>query len=493
MLASVGGYLYISPRVEGMRMLARVRQAVGKWTQRPAAARAVVVEEPSPAGAEPEPDSRTAPKLLCLPNDYQAPQPDFAGADSGVIYAHSHELPVGRLVLRCALQLPDAAPPGAAVTIECVSGERTFGSLTLPMDDDLRAMADAIDLTFDMPVMAVTDIRVRVSAGLYRTHLRYLDLQPLSMWGKNYELDYAYPFQAQYDHFPTRKLRNVIIGTIGVCNASCPHCPTNKPMSEHLVGGPMDWALFARMIDQITEGGFAIEGVLAFGLHGDALMDPLVVKRARYVKEKLPNAQLLMNTNAGPWNEARHAELIALVDIWSIHVEAVDPELYARLMAPLRARIVYPKVARIIELAPGKVSIAAPLSQANLPEFAALKAYWAEKGAPVMPLAFANRTIDTLNFYDYALAPVPGACRQEVAAELVVDWDGLVLACCQDFSRGNQIGDLTKESLLEVLGNAERRKLFETMKHGRWSDYRTCRDCKFDQQGEVDRLVAAAV
>jgi hypothetical protein len=409
-------------------MLSELRAVIRKIASR----RAVIDVAPAPAvppSAAPDPVAdtpalnarETTPKLLCLPNGYQAPQPDAPGADSGIVYTYRHELPPGRLVLRCALQLPEHMPDGATVTVECVAGDKTLGSLTLPMDEALREIADAIDLTFTVPAAAMADIRVRVTGGLYRTHLRYLDLQPLQMYGKRYELDYAYPFQPQYDHFPTRQLRNVILGTIGVCNASCPHCPTNKPVLDAMDGGPMDWDLFARIIDQIAEARLGIEGVLAFGLQGDALMDPMVVKRARYVKERLPQAKLLINTNAGPWNERRHGELIDLVDIWSIHVEAVTPELYARLMAPLRARIVFPKVERIIALAPGKVSIAAPLSQANLPEFAALRAYWAERGAPVMPLAFANRTIDSLDFYGYALAPVPGTCRQEVAGELVVD------------------------------------------------------------------------
>jgi radical SAM protein with 4Fe4S-binding SPASM domain len=265
-------------------------------------------------------------------------------------------------------------------------------------------------------------------------------------------------------------------------------------MLAHLAQAPMPWPMFTRLIDQLAASGLYVEKQISFGLFGDGLMDPLVVERARYVKKMMPDVFLAINTNGGPFNERRHGELIGLVDRFSVHIEGITPEIYERLMPPLRAENVFPKVERLLELAPGKVNIACPISSVNVDDFPALREHWESRGAhEVHILTFTNRTTDKLGFYDYALAPTAGCCRQEVAYDFIVDWDGKVLACCQDFTRGNEIGDLNHESVGQILANAKRRELFDALGNGQWSRFSSCRNCKFDHEGKVnDRLAEAA-
>jgi radical SAM protein with 4Fe4S-binding SPASM domain len=79
-----------------------------------------------------------------------------------------------------------------------------------------------------------------------------------------------------------------------------------------------------------------------------------------------------------------------------------------------------------------------------------------------------------------ALGPKSGTCPEEIILDLIVDWDGTVLVCCNDFLRQEPIGDLTKTPLAEILRGAKRQRFFDVLRTGTWQEMATCRDCKFD-------------
>jgi pyruvate-formate lyase-activating enzyme len=413
-------------------------------------------------------------------------QPDPGGdGQAGVFFRYSlTHIPAGRHTVRCAVQFPQT-PQGGTLTLACRLDGELIASVQAEAD---IAPADAIDFPIVLPRHGIVELTGHVTRALDRTHLRTIAV---------HEDDGArapdYRFVSPFDVWPLQSLRDIVIGTTGVCNASCPHCPTNKAMLAGRVQAPMAWDLFQRIIDQLADGFIPLEGQLAFGLFGDSLMDPQVVERARYAKRRLPQLSLVLNTNAGPFNERRHAELAEIADCFSVHAEAVSPDIYGRLMAPLKAEGVLPKIERLAALAPGKVEIVSPMSQVNLKDYPVMRAYWAERGIGFTPLTISNRTTDQLDFYAYALAPRPGVCRQEVAHDLIVDWDGQVLSCCQDFTRGNAVGDLAAQSLKAVLADGCRRTLYDTLAEGRWSDFDSCRNCKFDHGEVLHRTLAEQI
>jgi radical SAM protein with 4Fe4S-binding SPASM domain len=225
---------------------------------------------------------------------------------------------------------------------------------------------------------------------------------------------------------------------------------------------------------------------VGFGLFGEPLMDPHIVERVRYVKQRLPRMRVLLNTNMGPFNERRHGELATLIDRFSVHVEALSPEIYAELMAPLRSQIVFPKIERLLALAPGKVNIAVPLSNRNAHDFAASRAHWMAKGARnVCDLALSNRTTDDLDYLEKSLGPAPMTCGENLRDDLVIDWDGTVLACCQDFLRREPLGNANDSSVAGILEAEARRRFAGQLKAGNWNTLRSCRQCKMDPKGQT--------
>jgi radical SAM protein with 4Fe4S-binding SPASM domain len=432
--------------------------------------------------------------------------PSAVGAlEDSIRLAREHTTPPGHLSYGPYVALPPGTyrfcleldqvrgTPGTAVAAWDI-GYFALQALPALARGDVLPGARRIEVTLTLPPAPGRLLEMRLYyLGHGTVGVRHLSIRLEKAHAQHSPLPLPVLELKPHSTWPIDRLRWVVIGTNGLCNASCVHCPTNKEMTRHLPKKAMSWETFEKLIGEIRDSKLTIDGHISLGLFAEPLLDPLVVKRAALVKEYLPNARLVISSNGGPMTEELALALRRYVDIFSIHIEALSPELYRELMSPLRAEQVFPRVGRLIQLCGKSVWITCPTHKKNLHEVQALRDHWLACGAGNVSLSrFSNRCTDALRAGEFALAPVPGGCGAEVAYDLIVDWDGAVLACCQDFLKRNQIGDLRHESLAEVLANPARREVFDKLRAGRWDDFVTCKNCKFDSQAVLDRLVAEA-
>jgi hypothetical protein len=292
---------------------------------------------------------------------------------------------------------------------------------------------------------------------------------------------------------PLRVLRNIMIGTTGRCNASCIHCPTNKPETEAAPRNTMPMPLFEKLVRELRDGGIIISDQVSFGLFGDGLVDPHVVERARMLHRALPGTRIVVNTNGAAFNRAKHAALRRWVSLISLHIESLRPEVYARLMAPLRLDRVLPKCDALLWSFPGQVAISVPVSRLNLDELDGIREYFQARGALQVefdPLS-SRCSEDQRLFRSLALDPQPIRCGPQVLDDLIVDCDGAVLVCCQDFARREVIGNLAESSLEEILHNLPRAKVRARFARGEHLEMKTCTLCYADLRTSMPDLVAA--
>lgn len=277
-------------------------------------------------------------------------------------------------------------------------------------------------------------------------------------------------------------LDQVAIGTTGLCNASCVHCPTGKLSTAHAPRTPMPMPLYRKIIDEIAESGLVVAGNISFGLFGDGLVDPFVVERARYLREKLPDVVLNLNTNGAAYDPARHAVLNDLVSVLSLHCESLDPKVYDYLMQPLRADRVHARYPMILRDFPNKVTVAVPVSRLNVSERPAIDDYFYGLGAvSVFFMPMSNRLANDEELFDrLSFAPVPIRCDPQIMYNLIIDCDGTVLACCNDFGREEPVGNLSEESLSETLANHRRLAFQDKLAGGCHSGISTCNRCRGD-------------
>lgn len=285
-------------------------------------------------------------------------------------------------------------------------------------------------------------------------------------------------------------LDSVIIGTTGTCNASCIHCPTGKLETAHVPRTPMPMPLFRKIIDEIADSGMMVTGTVAFGLFGDALVDPFVVERARYLREKLPDALLSLNSNGAAYNPARHAALNEYASVFALHCESLIPETYDYLMQPLRLERVLAKFPMIFRDFPNKVRATLPISRLNADERAAMRDYFTDLGAVHIEFSpISNRCAKDDDLFDsLAFAPVPIACNPEIFYNLIVDCDGTVLACCNDFQRAESVGNLNVDSLAETLVHQKRLAMRQKLADGAHGGISTCSRCRGDLPSSIPAM-----
>lgn len=279
---------------------------------------------------------------------------------------------------------------------------------------------------------------------------------------------------------PCDHIRNLIIGTTGVCNASCIHCPTNKLLPSARWTSDMSMPLFDSLVDQILANEMFITGYISLGLFGDGLVDRHVVERAGRLRSVFPYASLHVNTNGAAYNPNRHAALGSIVDTVAIHIETLDEEKYARIMEPLKLTNVLPKIRQLIRDMPAVATIASPVHRDNIDELPSLREYFGTHGMQDMIFTcMSNRCSRDDVFQELAIGPTSGSCAEEIITDLIVDWDGLVLVCCNDFLRQEPIGSLSQDTLFDILRGPKRRRVLDALRTGAWEEIDTCRTCKF--------------
>ena len=282
------------------------------------------------------------------------------------------------------------------------------------------------------------------------------------------------------------RLRFLALGTTGTCNASCIHCPTGKAETAHSPRGTMPMPLFQKIIDGIADYALPVSDQIAFGLFGDGLVDPLVVQRAEYLRKRLPDVRLTVNTNGASFNLAKHGVLVGLVDTLALHCESLDTETYNYLMQPLRLERVMPKFEEILLHFHGMVTVSVPITTRNRAEAPAIKRWFMDRGArevvfdPISSRCAEDRTL----FDSLALNPHPIRCAPEIMDDLIVDCDGQVLICCQDFQRIEGIGSLAVESFADVLVGVHRENTRKLLAENRHTDLATCSRCYADIRGD---------
>lgn len=277
-------------------------------------------------------------------------------------------------------------------------------------------------------------------------------------------------------------LRSVIIGTSAFCNASCIHCPTGKPETAHLPKRVMTLELFESLVRQIAGNRWSVSRNLSLGLFGDGLLDPLVVRRCEVARHWLPKAPLAVNTNGAAYDRAKHLPLADLVHSISLHVESLRPEIYDFIMQPLRFERVFPKIQMILADFGQKVTPGTPLHRLNIGERDALLAFFKRAGArEVHFAAISNRCSESSAFNTMSFAPIAAPCRSEIATDLIVDWDGQVFLCCNDFRKEMPVGDITKQNLKEVLADRRRHDAIADLVGGNAGHVKTCANCKWDK------------
>src|ERR1039457_2730118 len=115
--------------------------------------------------------------------------------------------------------------------------------------------------------------------------------------------------------------RLVAIETTNACNAKCAFCP-NSVMSRDRQA--MSDETFRKIVDDCTT--FELKAIEPF-LNGEPFMDPQIIPRLQYIRERLPSTKLRLYTNGFGLTDKRVDALLGLgIDHLFISLNTLDAE-----------------------------------------------------------------------------------------------------------------------------------------------------------------------
>lgn len=228
---------------------------------------------------------------------------------------------------------------------------------------------------------------------------------------------------------------HVEIETVNRCNGSCDFCPVSKNRDSREYK-EMSWELFEKIISQLAEINYG--GKIALYSNNEPFLDSAIVDKYKYTREKLPKARLFIFTNGTLLTIEKFQEIIKYLD--EMIIDNYHQEL--KLIRPCEEIVKYCKEHPELK---NKVTIVLRKPHEIL----------TSRGGDA-----PNRK--EIISYEYAKCVLP-------FKQLIIRPDGKVSLCCNDPLGKETLGDLSKESILDVWYGEQFQAIRDALYKGRGS------------------------
>lgn len=241
---------------------------------------------------------------------------------------------------------------------------------------------------------------------------------------------------------------HVEIETVNRCNGNCDFCPVSKKADSREYK-EMSQELFERIIQQLARLNYS--GRLALFSNNEPFLDEHILERHKYAREKLPNARMHLFTNGTLLTIDKFIEIMKYLD--ELIIDNYQQEL--KLIKPCKEIEVYceehPELKK-------KVTIVLRKPHEIL----------SSRGG-VAP----NRK----ELISYAEAKCVLPFKQ-----MIIRPDGKVSLCCNDPLGKVTLGDLAKDSILDVWNNDRFKMVRKCLSEGR-AKWKQCEFCDVFNRG----------
>jgi len=245
-----------------------------------------------------------------------------------------------------------------------------------------------------------------------------------------------------------KKLSNVLpksieIGITNVCNANCIMCPHHKLKKM----GFMDMGLYRKIVDDAVSCG--MERV-ALSFFGEAMLDKDLEERIQYAKSK--GLKVSFFTNASKMDKEKSQMIIRnKVDDVSVSLDSPNKETYEKIRRNLKFEDVRDNILGLIELKKKMksdlpaIGLAIVEMDENTNELKDFYSDWKDR----------VNSINIINMRNWSGKSKERKSKTKYPCALlwqmiVVDWDGEVVLCCNDWNHEEVVGNLNVESIRDV-------------------------------------------
>jgi len=249
---------------------------------------------------------------------------------------------------------------------------------------------------------------------------------------------------------------HIQIQTITGCNAKCIFCPNGKTRRKIPGGQRMDWDLYRSIVDQSTALGIRRYSLY---LMNEPMLDRELPQRVAYVSARIKKPQYVKVTSHGGLLTERMARglLDSGLNKLKISVQSLNPATYHDIMG-LELSKTLRNIDRLLALKQQggyklpRLEIVMVDSIQTHSEIPDIKRYWRQRDIKLYIEPVENRA-DQQNIRDSAIGnrklKAFSWCRRLVE-QIYVLYDGRMVQCCADWEQRSVMGDLSRESLVDI-------------------------------------------
>lgn len=247
----------------------------------------------------------------------------------------------------------------------------------------------------------------------------------------NYDNFFPKIYENESPYFKNRpiiqQIKRISFELSNICNYAYCHkkCPLHG-QKEKIV---LPSRIVRETIDEVAQINY--DGVFAFHIYSEPLIDPRLFSFIVYAKTKCPKSKTLILTNGFYLNQ-RIADELAELGIWILAVTAYSRSEFNRLSA-LDVKVPY--------------------------------------------YVFEADLVDLKNMYDKTPLDTKIPCHAPVG-DVSVACTGDIVLCCRDWKRRYRLGNLTRESLYSILNKKETLEVYNSLICGERKLY-LCRRCNW--------------
>lgn len=254
------------------------------------------------------------------------------------------------------------------------------------------------------------------------------------------------------------------------CNAHCIMCPRELHTREH---GVMDLAAYERSIDEVTELGAKRIVLTGFG---EPLLDPSLDLKIKYAADKGLHTYIITNASALTVNNGRRLLESGLDEI-RISFYGMQKDTYETVMCKLNFERTFANVLCFVDTVKDE-SIKIHLSYLELPENKCdtqdFIEFWEGK-VHAIDVWRPHNFGDGKNYRDRAGGKK--TCGRPMNGPLQIQWNGDVVPCCYDYNNQILLGNVFKDSVVDVLYGKKYNALRDAHSKGEFHKFPYCNQC----------------
>jgi len=294
-----------------------------------------------------------------------------------------------------------------------------------------------------------------------------------------------------YNYFYNKKIKKSIkrlnrefpigldIGVTNACNSNCIMCPHHKLKNI----GTMNMNLYEKIIDNCVK--LKIKYV-TLSFFGEPLLDKTLIEKIKYAKERkidvsfYSNASLLNNSWAQKLIESK-------LDCITISFDGYTKETYEKIRRGLKFDVVKNNILNLIKLKEKigtnnpKIDLVLVELEENKKEIEKFCEEWKNKVGGISIINMRNwagginkkGTKESFHF-NYKSKRKPCAL---IWQRMVVDWNGDVVLCCDDWNHSVILGNLKKQTIKEIWKGEKLREIRKAHIEGKFHKVPLCAKC----------------